>query len=131
MLFSLVRKYSRRQGRLLFFHQSFLISGALGRLRSVMLSPSFFIVSNSIHVLTVRDYRAFTCCLKKQWFCPQRSTSPRKLFFVAMKKEEPTAKPPLNIPSGILLALSCVLAIAFVGSIFELSSVSDTTGYIT
>lgn len=54
--------------------------------------------------------------------CPQRKFTFRTSS-LEMKKE-PTSKPPLNVPSGILLATSCVLAIAFVGSLFELSSVS-------
>ncbi|EME27153.1 hypothetical protein Gasu_52560 isoform 1 [Galdieria sulphuraria] len=57
---------------------------------------------------------------KKRYSCPRRRVE-YSIRFLEMKKA-PSSKPPLNVPSGILLGVSCVLAIAFVGSIFELSS---------
>jgi hypothetical protein len=37
------------------------------------------------------------------------------------KESKPTPPPPINLPSGLLLAMSSILAISTVGCIFELS----------
>ncbi|GJQ09561.1 hypothetical protein GpartN1_g1352.t1 [Galdieria partita] len=88
----------------------------------VLSNPCFIPVcsNNSKHALIQYNDRASINYNKKQCPCRPRQ-GPSKTWFFEMKKA-PNSKPPINVPSGILLGMSCVLAIAFVGSLFELSS---------
>eukprot|EP00871_Galdieria_phlegrea_P003051 jgi/Galph1/3747/GphlegSOOS_G2414.1 len=72
-----------------------------------------------------RDLQRIRRCHTSFLVCSPRyqySLSTSRLNLLMGNPREPSPKPPINLPSGLLLATSCFLAIATVGSIFELSS---------